>query len=184
VRNFLDIKTEMKNLRKETIYNYKYLYYDGDETSMTLNTEMCEKYGNDRPGYERFKNEPSVVNGSTTQPGEVDIAYGGYVSVRALTHRGTKKVFGYITEEKLSYSPHRDKARELYDEALKSIKNVLGVRDEKSFQFYLDDKISFDYMSSRDGVDDYDNAFDRLQEIVLEYNDDEEFKAFLDKIIK
>ena len=179
---FDDIHKAMKELRKNTIYNYRYRYYKGDENGMTLDTNLNALYGDGRDGYERFKTTPNIIGDTVTEPGQVDCSYAGVVSLRSLTDRKTDKIFGYITEEKLSFTPHRDKAKDLYSYAIDELKEILKVTDTKAFDFYIDNTISFDWLS-KDGVDDFLSAFEELQNILEEYKTDEAFKHFLDKII-
>ena len=164
MKKYLD---QIAKTRKETIYNYKYTYFDPIEKD----ERYSKIYGESRKGYEDYCRDNNV-----------QVSYSGIVSYREVIDRRTKDVIKVILEEKLSTTPQTDAAEEIYNEALQEAKKILKVEDEESFMYYVESNVYFfDY---RREVDGYINAINKLENIIEEYNEDEDFKKFFDKIIK
>lgn len=177
-----DITKEIKALDKKTIYNYEYEYFKGQ----LVPDEQWSHLSKTREDYEIFKNAPTKLpDGTVAERGQIDISYGGVVSLRTITNRQDGAVIGYVTETKLSYTPHRDTARKLYDKALIAFREELDVQDIEAFEYWVNNEWQLDYgMSGRDSISDYVGAIEKMTETVKEYNECEEFRHFLDKVIK
>ncbi len=163
-----NIKKDINNIRKKTIYNYKYEYWMGNEKNLTNDNHKNKIYGEDRKGYEQFKND---FKG--------DIGYGGYISFRGLEKDG--ELVGCILERKISNNPHVDAAKGLYDQALQETIDILDVKDKISFDYYVREHIL--EMGYSNSVDNYSRAVERLIELVENFNEDPEFKTYINKII-
>jgi len=150
---------------------------------MTLDKVDCVMYGKDREGYERYKNEPSILpDGTKTEPGQIDLQHSGVISLRTKTDRKTGKVIGYITEEKLSLTPQRDEAEKYYQEALTETKKILKVEDDVAFEYYVKEHIY--QLSIRDSVQNYTQSIENLVELISDFEEDEEFRHYFTKIIR
>ena len=172
---------DIQSIRKDNIYNYCYKYWTGDENGMRLDVHMNNKYGQDRKGYEQYKNDSVVLpDGTLSEPGQIDVSYSGVTSLRTVTDRKTNKVIGYITETKLSDNPARDEAKIIFGKQLQAVMNHLEVHDVQSFMYYINQNMP--QMDFRNSVDTYLNKVRYLLELVKDYNDDEEFREFIDKI--
>jgi hypothetical protein len=167
-----DYRNKIKSIRKKNIYNYNYEYWKGNDNKIHKDGMSNLAFGNTREGYEKYKQEnpDSIVD------------YGGVVSLRKVTDSVSGKTIGYITETKLSDIPHITKAEKYMDEAIECIKKELGVKDEKSFMYYLEREVRVqDFHRS---IDNILHEIESLECILEDYKEDEEFKDFFDKIIK
>lgn len=164
----LDI-SKYNTLDKSTVYNYEYEYWQkSGEFIINKDVDRCEKYGTSRKGYENFKNE---VNCS--------IGYGGVTSLREIIE--DKEVTGYVIEKKLSNTPYIDEARKIYEDQLQEMINFLKVKDEKSFLYYIEDHF-FDPIISGNVID-YKQGAISLNEVLEEYEENEDFRKYFNKII-
>ena len=163
----------VKNLDMSTIYNYKYTYWNVTEYGMDLDNESNIIYGNKREGYENFKSDNI----------EKIVSPAGKISLRTVTDRDNREIQGYITEEKLSNQPYIDNAREIYELALEEVKNLLGVQDVESFMYYIDQNISsYNFFDSSE-THHFKNSIEGLINLIEEYEYDEKFRKYFDKII-
>ena len=177
------ILQEVRKVDKKTICNYTYRYWKGDENHMILDRGLNEDLGESREGYERYKQRCTLLpDGTMADPGQVDVSYSGITSLRTLTDRYTDTVIGYITEEKLSITPQRDEAENLYKEALVETKKILKVEDNTAFEYYVNENIH--QISMRDSVQNYTQSIENLIEMINNYNLDEEFQHYLTKIVR
>ena len=168
-----DIYSKASKINKELIYNYDYAYYDLIEDSIVPNEKLNEKYGNSRKGYELFGKDNN----------EYGVGYSGQVSLRELYLRGTNEVVGYITETKKPSRPFIQEAESLYEEAFNKLVELLDVKDEENLNYYINDNNSFDFLS-KDRANEFTSKIYFLIETLEQYNNDEEFRKFFDKIIK
>ena len=173
------IRDKTKAINKELIYNYDYSYYDvnvagSKEGSLVPNENLNEKFGPSRKGYELFKDEYS----------ELGVGYSGTVSVREIYLRDTLDVVGYIMEGKKPTRPYITQADDLYEQALFEFYNALGIEDHENLEaldYYLREHNGYDFMS-KDRVNNQLNRINGLIEILVNYEDDEEYKVFIDAL--
>jgi hypothetical protein len=145
--------------RIEAIYNKQYRYIK----EIIWDTEAEEKYGTDRAGYEKFKQD---TKGYSTYSGEIFL----------------REVDGvYFTEEKLSYNKKLSAMYKEKDKALEKTKEILGVKDNEAFEYWINNNIPHSFTTGANEVISYINS---LEELISKYNEDEEFKHFFDKVIK
>jgi hypothetical protein len=167
-----EYKDKIKSIRKKYNYNYSYEYWQGTDNKMEKNGMSILAFGNTREGYEEYKRE---------NPDSI-IDYGGVVSLRKVRDETSGRTIGYITETKHSDRPHIDEAEKYMNKAIKYVKKELGVQDEKSFEYYLEKEVRVqDFHRS---IDNIIHEIESLECILEDYNEDEEFRRFFDKIIK
>jgi len=160
---------------KQVVFNYNYKYWSGDESHMFLNKDIQEKFGNSREGFENFKNE-------SLSSENVNISHSGYVSLRTITNKKDNKIIGYVSEEKVRNNSHYKEAENIYNSHFKQFIKLLNVQDEESLNYYLDSKyIDFSFVPN---LNSYLQKSEQLNIILNDYEYDEEFQKFFDKIIK
>jgi len=168
-KKFKDYSKELQLIYKDTLKNYEYKYYNKTSMGMELNEDANTYFGNNRAGYEYFKQE----NPDST----VDYAN---TSLRTVYDSVSKKITGYITEKTLSCTPQKDEARKIFNLQLQEVINYLDVKDEAAFMFYINAEMeSSDFNTS---VDYYKSKVSYLVDLIQEYNEDEEFRYFINKI--
>jgi len=166
--NLTKLQKDISEIKGKSLYNYTYQYYTGDELSMDVDINTCTHLGNERSGYEEFK-----------QTFSGQIGYSGITSLRTLTQ--DNDVVGYITETKISTTPYVDAAQKLYNEALEETKRVLDVKDVVSFDYYIQENVyQWDYHREVDG---YERGVNRLIELVEDYFENDTFAKFFNKVI-
>jgi hypothetical protein len=168
-----DLLQKVSSVNKELIYNYDYIYYDLDGTSLTLNEENNNKYGTSRKGYESFRSDSS---------GLLSVGYSGVTSLREVYTTDSLDLVGYITETKRATKPYIKEASDIYDDALQEFIRLLEVKDLESLDFYIQEENPYDFMS-KDRVNEQTRSVRFLLEIIEKYDDDENFKKFFNKII-
>ena len=167
-----DYRNKIKSIRKKNIYNYNYEYWRGNDTFMEKDGMSNLAFGNTREGYENYKKENP----------DSDVHYAGKVSLRKVQDRVSGRTIGYITETKLSDTPHIDEAEKYMNEAIEYTKKELGVKDEKSFIYYLEREVRVqDFHRS---IDNILHEIESLECILDDYKEDEDFRLFFNKIIK
>jgi hypothetical protein len=154
--------------RIESIYNKEYRYIK----QIIWDDELNEKFGSTREGYEKFKNDRSI-------PG--NMSYGGEIDLRIRYDRDSGLPLGYMTETKLTSNESYKIMQEQFDNALKKTKEILDVKDEESFMYWLNNERP-PFGGWRRGANETISAIQHLEKIIKDYNEDEEFKSFLDKI--
>jgi hypothetical protein len=167
-----DYKNQIKNIRKDNIYNYEYEYWKGDKTHLEKDLKATKLFGVSRKGYEKYKecNPDSIID------------YGGVVSLREVTDSVSGETIGYITERKLSDKPHIDEAKKIFASSVDYVKEFLKVEDTEAFMYYLAQEILIQDFNTT--VDNILHQIDNLETLLEEYQEDEEFRKFFDKIIK
>ena len=171
MKDFKDFKKEIKNIRMDNIYNYSYEYWRGTDNKLFKNELANLTFGDTRKGYESYKRE--------NPDSYVDIAN---TYLRKVKDRVSGRTIGYITEKKLDNTPYITEAGQIYKDALDYIRETLGVQDESSFMFYVYNNIEIQDFSK--SIDNYYHQIEKLEELLEDYNEDEEFRRFFDKIIK
>lgn len=170
---------DLQGLSNKTIYNYDYKYYDLKMSSqgdiLVPNEDANEKFGNSRKGYELFKKEHRE---------DLSIGYSGEISLRDVYIRDTNEVIGYVQEKKKSMRPYVEKAQEIYEEIYNNIVKELCVKDINTFNYFIEkDGPGYD-LFEKDPIILIKSKASYLIELLENYNDDEDFREFLDKIIK
>jgi hypothetical protein len=169
MKNFKSYLKEIQAIRKDSLNNYEYTYFNKTNNGMEYSVDVNRYFGTDRAGYEKFKQEnpDSYVDHPTT-------------SLRSVVDRISGKTVGFITEKTLSSTPMRDEAKRLFDLQLEEVIRYLEVKDLDSFMYYIDEKTTtFDF---NDSVEIYRNKLSSLIDIIDEYENDEEFRKYLNKI--
>jgi hypothetical protein len=165
---FSEYLNNCKPHRVESIYNKQYRYIK----EIIWDDERNEKYGNTRAGYDRFNQEDSL-NGLMSYSGEIDL--------RVLNDRETKEPLLYMTETKCSSNESYMIIFEQYQHALNKLQELLEVTDTESLNYWLNEcRPSFTNYSR--GANETISAIQSLEEIYNDYNEDEEFRSFIDKI--
>lgn len=167
-----EILARVKELNKKIAYHYKYSYFNmnaGRET--TVNKELSEKYGETRDGYEAFRSD---ILSSVTFTG--DIAF------REVTIQGEKEPKYVILEEKVNVDNYYSDLVTIYNELKAKVINFLNVQDEDMFEWYISEyrtpgSVIF---NSKESVS---KNIECLFDLIEEYQDNPEFKKYLDKII-
>jgi hypothetical protein len=169
MKEFNNYLQAAKSIHKDTLQNYEYVYYNKTPNGMEYNNDVNEYFGNTREGYEKFRQEnpDSFVDYATT-------------SLRPVRDNVTKNVIGYITEKTLSCTPMRDEAKKLYKLQLQEVIDYLEVKDINSFMFYVDTNSENGSFGNDTSL--YISKISYLVDLIEEYEEDEEFKSFIDKI--
>lgn len=162
---------EIRNISKDFAYNYEYKYYFGNENRMEIDEELQKKLGTGRKGYDIYRQNDSSIK----------VSISGVTSLRTVTQND--EIIGYITERQLSGSPKRDKTEAIYKKYIAALIEELNVQDLETFDYYINSNIlTLDSVNGYDSM--YTMACERLDEFVDDYKYDEEFKKFIDKIVK
>lgn len=165
-----DFRDEIRNINKDFSYNYSYEYFIKTDNGMEREEQLCEMLGQSRAGYDTYRKYKP----------DVRVSYGGVTSLRNITKDGV--VVGYITETKLSENPHVEACKKLYDEALEYVTKELKVQDLENFTYYVQQNVS-QWNFTRE-ADTYRNGVDNILQLLEDYQEDEEFKKYFDKVIK
>ena len=166
-----DYVNDIKDINKKDAFDYRYKYYELHGDTLKL-SKKCEVFGNDREGFEKFKSEN---NDSYVGPS-------GKISLREIKDSVSQRTIGYVTEEKVPGAGNISEAEKIYEELFNKVKSVLNVEDNEAFMFYiLQGSPSFDF---RPTIDEYIHKARWLVDLYNNYKNDEEFRHFLDKIIK
>jgi hypothetical protein len=150
--------------RVEAIYNSQYRYVK----EIVYDEDMEKAYGDTREGYNQFRRDVKC-----------SVSHAGEVSLRDV--RDAKgELTGYITETKLTSNEGWNLMYEQYESALEKTKELLGVEDEKNFQYWMDN--SGECHISTAGANEIVNSIKSLEGIIEDYQEDEDFRRYLDKI--
>jgi uncharacterized protein YjcR len=169
-----EIMTEFKNLKKDTTYNYEYRYLREDiYGSFLIDSNLCNTYGEERKGYDNLRKD--LVN-------KIDsVEYSGIISLRKIYSKIPEYEDIFIMERKIPEETYRDRLIALEKKAKLFIIEELEVVDINSFEYFLSDKLHFSFKTEADVT--FRNISVYL-DILEEYQEDEEFRNFFDKIIK
>jgi len=168
-----ELEKLLKSLReiyKKDAWNYKYQYFTKSGKDIIYSEKFNKMFGDDRNGYEKYRkdNPDSYVEVS------------GKVSLREVKDNISNKTVGYITEEKLPGEGSIQRAREIYEETFNIVREILKVKDNESFMFYvIQNEPRYDF---RPSIEEYIQRTEWLVELVREYENNEEFRHFLNKI--
>ena len=154
---------KIENHRTEAIYNKEYRYIK----QIIYDDELQEKYGSTREGYERYKRD---LSGYASYSGEIDL--------RVQTDRDGV-ILGYFTEAKKKVNDPLSEIEKIYEDAKQEFFNILGCTDTEALEYWLSDKIHINPMEANS----YLYGVKKLEIILKDYEEDEEFKVFLDKLI-
>ena len=173
MENLKKITEEISKVRKKAIYNYKYSYFLADGNGgMIPDTGRNVKYGDERSGYESFKDEPYNTM----------VSFSGVTSLRTIKNRSDGEIQGYITERKISNNPEVDKLIVIKEQVRSYIMGEIGVKDEDSFFYYvMDNEPELNFRNNYDSIISQINWWKHLYS---EYLDDKNFKKYIDKIVK
>lgn len=166
---------DLNSITKSSDFYYEYEYFDiinkdGYETIL-YSEEINKKYSNSRKGYEDFKRDHSNFR----------IGYSGEVSVRDIKNYDTNDKIGYIFERKIIDKSYSDKLNVLYNYMKEEVISLLKIKDIESFEYFLKTfNVSFEFNIHSN----IKYEIKKLYELVTEYNEDEDFKKFFDKIVK
>lgn len=173
--NLIDTYEKKANkIKHDNIYNYKYTYMIKTPNGMREDTERNHKYGTTRDGYEKWKTEEKGLTAG----------YSGRVSLREITdyqrkdENGIAPVVGYIIEEKLSDYPWQQEIAALATEAFDKLCEELEVVDKEMFEYVLWE----DFGLYKDYGQELSAKLSRISSMYEKYQEDEEYKKFIDKI--
>lgn len=154
----------------DNIYNYKYTYWVATPNGMRLDDERNHKYGDNRDGYETWQKE---------EPQGWIASYSGVTSLRTITDRNNdNRVVGYITEEKLSDEPWKKEIVNLVHDCFERLCEELEVKDRGNFEYFVFNDLGFE----KDYKLELRTKLDKMVHVYNEYQEDEEYRAFVDKI--
>ena len=163
--------SDLKDISKKDAYDYQYRYYELQGEDL-VHSKRCEVFGNDRSGFEKFKKEND----------DSYVGYSGKVSLREVVDSVSKKIIGYVAEEKVPGEGNINNAEKIYEELFNKIKEALNVEDNEAFMFYvIQESPTFDF---RPSINEYLQKARWLLDLYDNYENDDEFRYFLDKIIK
>jgi len=167
----MDLIEKFKNLKKETIYNYRYKFFNKDKDgNLIVNTEFNNKYKDSREGYEQFNIDYKC-----------QVGYSGESSIRPILKTDNEKIKNLIiVEEKISYETYTDRAYSIEKEAKQAFIQLIQAKDLEMLDFYLNEKILINYHLT---VDNLLNNIKTYLHLIDEYKKDEEFKKYIDKIV-
>jgi|SaaInl8_200m_RNA_FD_contig_81_619839_length_10764_multi_4_in_0_out_0_8 hypothetical protein len=151
--------------RVEAIYNTDYRYIK----EIIYDTEAEERYGRSRAGYEQYGLENP---GSMSFSGEIDLRIRTDID---------GNVLGCMTETKRTNNDNFTHMVKQYDDAKAELIKLLDVKDIENFNYWLEEAAPF-RVSTRMGANETISAIEDLELIYETYNEDEDFKKFLDKI--
>lgn len=158
-----EFNLDIENNRIEAIYNYEYQYFK----SMIPDTEAQLKYGNERSGYEKYKQEHIGM----------DIGHSREQSLRIVSKDGV--IEGYIVETKRTVNTKLGILSDAYNNARAKFAEILGCTDTKMLFYWLDENISISYNEANS----YMYAVRKLDSLLNDYYNDEDFKEFIDRLI-
>lgn len=162
-------KTAAK-IEHDNIYNYKYTYWIATPHGMRLDDEKNHKYGDTRAGYEEWK---------WKEPQSWYTDHGGLVSLRRVYDRDNDdRTVGYITEEKLSDVPWKQEISELVEQCFERLCETLEVKDVNNFKYFVFNDLGFE----RDYKLELRTKLDKMVYVYDEYQSNEEYRSFVDKI--
>jgi len=160
-----EIRNKIRNLN-DYKKNLKYTYLNlinKDRMHFEESEELREKYGIDRDGFERFKNEYDV-------------------DIPSSSLRYVKDSNGNIINLVIETSTKNDNNKEieeLVNEAKEYVYNKLDIKDSESFEFYIENH----FITFKDFNDNYYiNYLNALEELLSSYEEDEDFRNFINKI--
>jgi len=160
-----------KTLKKETTYNYEYSYFrKNDQGDLIIDKDLNSLYGKNRNGYEKLKENNSCK-----------VEYSGVVSIRKAEFTDTKIEDIYISETKLSYETYSDRLMQLEKDAKEYAIGSLIVNDIEAFEYFLNDRLEWDFNIKPE------HCFNNIRfyiQLVEDFQNDEEFKRYMNKIIK
>ena len=169
MKNYLK---EIEKISKEDAWNYEYDYFTIDGENLIKNSQVAEYFGKSREGFEKYREENP----------DSRISYSGEISLRAVFDRENDKVIGYITEKKIKNPKYLEKAKRLYEKQKEEVIKCLNIADIKNFNYYLDIYlVDFDFNTN---INTYARKISKLLDLVENYENDDDFKDFFDKIVK
>jgi hypothetical protein len=148
--------------------SYKYVYWINTPNGMRLDDEKNHKYGESRKGYDQWNED----NPSHTA------SYAGVVSLRTIDDRDNGRKVGYITEEKLSENRWSEISI-LVDDCFIALCRELNVKDNENFKYFI--TTNFDYFDDGGRMELLDEL-EVMEQIYVNYHNDEEYKRFIDKL--
>jgi len=160
--------TECQDHRIPSIYNTKYRYVK----EIVYDTEAEEKYGTSRAGYDEWKNTKKY-NQTTS------LGYSGVTSIRTLSDYKTGETLGYILETKETTNDSLTKMLNILEKAEEEFYKILDVTAFDTFNFWFQDQ--YDTMRNLE-ANSIISRIERLEGIINDYNEDEEFRNFINKI--
>lgn len=169
-----DIIKDIGEIRTKAIYNYEYKYYKAaNNGNIELDNTRNNLYGTERAGYERFKQD-------TLDFGKTSVGYAGVTSLRPYFTDDVLK--GYITETKKQENTPVNALMSIKSRVREFIIEGMKISDLESFEYYVfNNEPTTSFKFTYDSVITQINWWVSMYE---NYLDDEDFKKFMDKIIK
>lgn len=167
-----EIINELAILKSDTT-TYRYKYYLSDGKGNILLDESMSDEPNTRERFVKFKNDNP----------DFYVDYSGKFSLREVYRRGTEEIVGYVSEEKIHNTNNLDIAKALHMETYKLVLKELDVKDLESFNYYiLENDKSYDFDNSN--ISKVISKIRYLDSVLSDYSSDEDFRKYLNKIIK
>jgi len=152
--NFL---TECEQYHTGSIYNSNYRYIK----EIIWDSKLEEEIGGSRASYEKYKKNKNI-------------SYSGVTYLRTIVDNSNKAI-AYITETKRTTNEDNIKLYEILERATKELYKILKVKDINNFEYFLENE-NILYASSVVA------NIKALENIIIRYNSEPEFKAYLDKV--
>jgi len=167
----MNLIKKFKELKKETIYNYKYSFFNKDEKgNLMVNEEFNSKYKDNRAGYDNFREDY-----------QCQVGYAEELSLRPILKTDDDEIKNLIIlEEKLSYETYTERANKIEKEAKKEFIDIIKAKDLDMLDIFLSDKILIDYHITTDNLL---NNIKTYLNLIEQYKKDKDFKKYIDKII-
>jgi len=160
--------TECQDHRIPSIYNTKYRYVK----EIIYDTAAEEKYGTSRAGYDEWKNTKKYDQSTS-------LGYSGVTSVRTLSDYKTGEALEYILETKETTNDSLTKMLNILEKAEEEFYKILKVTSFDTFNFWFSDQYD---MMGRLEANGIISRIEKLESIIRDYNEDEEFRDFINKI--
>jgi hypothetical protein len=158
---------ETKQYRIPSIHNEEYSYIK----EIIWDSAKQSKYGKERSGYEEFKQD-SLKNG-------LNIGFSGIHSLREVKDKHDN-IIEYVLESKKTENNNLNELIRIYNDAREELYTILDVKDKETFDYYVDYNIIEGYFRL-----EANTIIDRLKDLekmINEYNSDEFYKRYIDKI--
>lgn len=169
--NIIDEYLKKANtIERDNAYNYKYTYWVATPNGMRLDVARNHEYGEDRVGYEKWKNN---------EPQSWYAEHAGQISLRPVIDRKDgNAIVGYITEERRSDYLWQQEIKALVDECFDKLCEVLHVNDVENFRYFIFSDLGL----FKDYKMELRTRLDIMVEVYERYNECDDYKRLICKI--
>lgn len=155
---------KIKLVSPTSIDNYRYTLYNIEGLNI-IKTDTLKT----RKDYEEYRRTSN----------QIQIQHSGENSLRSV--KRNNEIIGYILEEKPEYKVNIEYYKSIFQEVFDYIINELEIQDVDSFNYYLDNFCNINFILNEMICK---GSIEKLFEILDNYNNDIDYKKFLNKIIK